>query len=93
MTRGAYYRHGERWTLLYRLREATNLSQPQAAAALRISERTYRTREKDADFVPTAEVVAAFGAIAEPYYADRLAREAERLRVLPDSGRSSGNRQ
>ena len=92
MTRGAYYRHGFRWTLLYRLREATNLSQSQAAAALGVSERTYRTREKDAEFQPDAAVVAAFAAIADSYYAGRLDREAA-SQGLPVSAGSTGNRQ
>ena len=88
MTRGAYYRHVQPWTPLYQLREAGKLSQTQAALAMGISERTYRTRESLAEFVPAPEVVAAFAAIAgqDSYYARRLADAAKRLGIagLPE---------
>lgn len=62
--RGAYYRHGSQWTPLYRVREAAGVTQAQAALAIGVSERTYRTREALPQFVVSAAIVAAFREIS-----------------------------
>ena len=72
--RGAYYKHGAQRTRLYALREAAGITQPQAAAVLGVSERTYRTREACPQFVVTPAIVAGFRAIAaNPARFDRQA--------------------
>ena len=77
MTRGAYYRSDRVHTKLYCLREAANLSQPQAALVLGVSERTYRTRESDEAFEPGPEIVAGFAEISpSDYHVARLRRAA-----------------
>lgn len=72
MQRGAYYKHGQAWTPLYRARESAGLTQDEAAHALGVTGRTFRTWEKDGDRAVTQQIVSAFAAIAQPYYARRL---------------------
>ena len=70
--RGVYYKHGRAWTNLYRAREAAGLSQSEAASALGISERTYRSREALPQTEVSAAVLAAFRATsANPARFDR----------------------
>ncbi len=80
-TRGAYYRGGAPWTPLYTLREAAGVSQSVAAAALGISERTYRTREALPQMTVTPVIVAVFAAIATN--PERFARQT--MRSVADS--------
>lgn len=75
MERGAYYKHGAPWTPLFRARECCKLTQDQAAHALGVTGRTYRTWEKDPERQATDDIVSAFAAIADDYYVRRL-REA-----------------
>jgi hypothetical protein len=57
--RGAYYRHGKRWSPIYRCREAAGLTLVEAAAAIGVSERTLRTWEKPEAGKPCSDAIVA----------------------------------